>query len=143
MVIHPQSIIHSLVEYVDGSILAQLSKPDMVLPIQYALTYPKRLPGLLPPFQFPPCLEFQAPDVDRFRCLPLAIEAGRVGGTMPCFMSAANEVLVGRFLDGELMWTQIAEKLEQVMGHHSATEIRELGIIGITDQQARELAHGI
>ena len=103
VVIHPQSIIHSLVEFVDGSVMAQLGLPDMRGPISYALFYPERTPGGFPPFELSKVgrLEFQAPDLDRFPCLRLGYEAGRAAGTMPAVMNAANEVAVNCLSGGE------------------------------------------
>src|SRR2546428_204131 len=100
-VVHPQSVVHSMVEVVDGSVLAQLSVPDMRYPIQYALTWPKRLPNSMPPTDFAKIgsLTFENPDHDRFPSLRLARQAGRVGGTMPAVFNAANEVAVARFVD--------------------------------------------
>jgi 1-deoxy-D-xylulose-5-phosphate reductoisomerase len=120
VVIHPQSIIHSMVEFRDGSILAQLSMPDMRYPIQYALTWPRRLPNSMPPTDFAKIgtLTFENPDRDRFPSLRLAREAGRLGGTMPAVFNAANEVAVARFVDGKIGFVQIFETVEKVMGAH-------------------------
>ncbi len=139
VVVHPQSIIHSMVEFVDGSIMAQMGTPDMVTPIQYALTYPERRPGTLRPFDFRECstLTFETPNYDRFRCLRLAYEAGKKGGTLPGYMNAANEVLVERFLAGKVAWKGIATKLEQLMGQHGVVEDPNLNRILEADVQAR------
>jgi 1-deoxy-D-xylulose-5-phosphate reductoisomerase len=123
VVIHPQSVVHSMVEFKDGSILAQLSMPDMRHPIQYALTWPRRLPNSMPPTDFAKIgtLTFENPDHDRFPSLRLAREAGRLGGTMPAVFNAANEVAVARFVDGKIGFVQIFETVEKVMGaHHKA-----------------------
>src|SRR6185437_4739991 len=114
VVIHPQSVIHSFVEFVDGSILAQASEPSMIFPIQYALTCPERKPSLLPPFDFYKysALQFFAPDLQKFRCLELAYQSLTRGGSAPCYLNAANEVLVERFLSKEISWKEIASKLE-------------------------------
>jgi 1-deoxy-D-xylulose-5-phosphate reductoisomerase len=117
VVVHPQSIIHSMVEFADGSIKAQLGMPDMRLPIQYALGYPERLTeayetlDLLRHNRF----DFEAPDLDRFRCLGLAREAAELGGVYPCILNAANEVAVAAFLDGAVKFTDIAEIVSQTM----------------------------
>ena len=117
VVVHPQSIIHSMVQFADGSIKAQMGMPDMRLPIQYALTYPQRLPSQFPKFSFDQCLQFtfEKPDKGNFRCLNLAYEAVRLGGNMPCIMNAADEVAVHAFLRGEISFLQIPELIEQSM----------------------------
>ena len=118
--IHPQSIIHSMVEYQDGSILAQMGNPDMMIPIAYALSYPNRLPlnqtsldliGLSG-------LTFFQPDMERFPCLRLALESGRMGGSMPIVLNAANEVAVSSFLAGVLPYQGIPAVIEDTMGKH-------------------------
>ncbi|HUI07830.1 MAG TPA: 1-deoxy-D-xylulose-5-phosphate reductoisomerase [Verrucomicrobiae bacterium] len=120
VVIHPQSVVHSMVEFVDGSILAQLSVPDMRYPIQYALTWPRRLPNSMPPTNFAKIgtLTFEDPDHGRFSSLRLAREAGRAGGTMPAVFNAANEVAVRRFVDGQIGFNQIFDTVEKVMRVH-------------------------
>lgn len=142
VIIHPQSIIHSLVEFEDFSMLAQMGVPNMIVPIQYALTYPDRFPGLLEPFDFlkHPKLEFSAPDPAKFRCLALAYEALRLGGSLPCYMNAANEVLVQRFLEGELSWVDIGIQLERLMSRHQAVPADDLETILAIDAQARQEA---
>lgn len=139
VVIHPQSIIHSLVEYKDGSMLAQMSVPTMLVPIQYALTFPERRPGLLKPFDFirHGKLEFSCPDLLKFRALKLAFDAIKEGGSLPCYMNAANEVLVYRFLKKEIGWLEIAEKLESLMNQHEKVKISSLDEIVMIDNQAR------
>ena len=120
VVIHPQSVVHSMVEFVDGSILAQLSVPDMRYPIQYALTGPRRLPNSMPPTDLAKIgtLTFERPDQEKFPSLRLAREAGRAGGTMPAVFNAANEVAVTRFVDGQIRFTQVFETVEKVMRTH-------------------------
>lgn len=142
VIIHPQSVIHSLVEFEDRSILAQMSEPSMIVPIQYALTYPERAPGMLEPFDFTkyPCLEFFVPDHKRFNCLSLAYEAVRKGGTLPCYMNAANEVLVQRFLMKEIGWSEIGFYLEKLMHQHTIQSINSLDTILAVDSLAREEA---
>lgn len=145
VVIHPQSIIHSLVEFVDRSILAQMGVPSMIVPIQYAMTYPKRSPGMLKQFDFleNSILQFERPDLQKFRCLALAYEAIRQGGSMPCYMNAANEVLVNRFLNRELSWKDIAGCLEQLMEHHQVEPVGSLEAILAIDAKARAEAQQV
>ena len=117
VVVHPQSIIHSMVQYQDGTVMAQLGCTDMRLPIQYALTYPERVVSSFPRVDFYELakLTFEKPDMDTFRGLKLAFEAGRTGGTMPCIMNAANEVAVEAFLRGESGFLRIYELIEAAM----------------------------
>lgn len=142
VVIHPQSIIHSMVEFQDGSIKAQMSQPDMKLPIQYALTYPKRMEGVLKPFDFihHSKLEFMEVDRLRFRCLDLAYLALARGGTMPGYMNAANEVLVGKFLQGGILWGEIATKLETLMERHRQVPLESIEVALEVDRLARSEA---
>jgi 1-deoxy-D-xylulose-5-phosphate reductoisomerase len=111
VVVHRQSVVHSMVEFADGSILAQMSEPDMKGPIQYALTWPERVERPVEPFDFTTRREltFEPPDLERFPCLGLAYEAARAGGTMPTVLNAANEVAVAKFLGGEIALTDIPE----------------------------------
>lgn len=141
-VIHPQSRVHSFVEFIDGSLLAQLADPDMVLPIQYALTYPERRQGILPPYDFLKngVLTFYPPDTKRFPCLQLCLEALRSGKSYPCFLNAANEVLVDRFLKKEISWLSIGLKLEKLISFHQAQNMLSLDAILSVDESARELA---
>lgn len=140
VIIHPQSIIHSLVEFNDYSMLAQMGVPNMIVPIQYAMTYPDRYPGLLSPFDFlkNSKLEFFKPDLNNFRCLALAYEAIRKGGSLPCYMNAANEVLVERFLAGKISWREIGNQLEYLMSQHSVQSVDTLEDILAVDTLARE-----
>lgn len=142
VIIHPQSIAHSFVEFIDGCLLAQMGRPSMLTPIQYVLTYPNRQSAPLPLFSFTeyPELTFIRPDMEKFRCLALAIEAMRIGGTAPGFLSAANEVLVARFLAGRISWISISEKLEHLMGSYSHQSNYSLEDIISIDREARELA---
>lgn len=142
VVIHPQSILHSMVEFVDGSMKAQMSRPTMIVPIQYALTYPHRAPGLLEPFDFVKNgkLEFFAPNQEKFRCLALAYEAVAAGGSMSCYLNAANEVLVKRFLNKEISWSDISRKLDSLMQHHQKIEDLSLEAILNVDRIARQEA---
>lgn len=142
VVIHPQSIIHSLVEFCDYSMLAQMGEPNMIVPIQYALTYPDRYPGMLKPFDFVKHakLEFAMPNKQTFRCLALAYEALKQGGSLPCYMNAANEVLVQRFIAGEMGWKEIGIQLEILMSQHPVVSVDSLDTILAIDALAREEA---
>lgn len=117
VVVHPQSVIHSMVEYIDGSIIAQMSTTDMRLPIQYAINYPKRSIAVIEKLDFyNTCnLTFEKPDSDTFKCLKLALKAGKLGGNMPAIMNAANEVAVELFLDCKIKYLQIEDIIEQCM----------------------------
>ena len=121
VVIHPQSIIHSLVQFADGSVKAQLGLPDMKLPIQYALTYPERPAAPHPRLDLAALgqMSFEAPDLERFPCLALAYQALRAGGSAPAVMNAANEVAVGLFLEGKISFSMIAELVEEALTHHT------------------------
>jgi 1-deoxy-D-xylulose-5-phosphate reductoisomerase len=120
VVVHPQSIVHSMVEYVDGSVVAQMSPPDMKLPIQYALTYPDREPGVAAKFDWTRAsrLEFEPADFDRFPALSLGLEAAKAGGTTGAVLNAANEAAVAGFLAGELQFTEIVPACRSVLEHH-------------------------
>ncbi len=122
VVVHPQSVVHSMVEFVDGSILAQLSTPDMCLPIQYALTYPERTPSDRVQTNFPKIgsLTFEAPDLDRFPSLHLARQAGAAGGTRPAVLNAANEVAVEAFCGERIRFTDIPELVDRTLQAHEA-----------------------
>jgi 1-deoxy-D-xylulose-5-phosphate reductoisomerase len=117
VVVHPQSIIHSIVQFTDGSMKAQLGLPDMKLPIQYAMAYPQRLTNAFPRFDFTKYaqLTFEQPDLDTFRCLQLAYQAMAKGGTMPCVLNAANEMAVADFLADRITFLQIADRVEEAM----------------------------
>ena len=142
VLVHPQSLVHSMVEYVDGSILAQLSLPDMGLPIQYALTYPERWPTRRQRLDLAasPALEFEAPDAARYPCLALAREALRRGGTHPAALNAADEIAVEGFLEGRLSFAGITRVLEQVMGRWAGAALTSLEVLEEADREARELA---
>jgi 1-deoxy-D-xylulose-5-phosphate reductoisomerase len=118
--VHPESIIHSMVEYIDGSVIAQMGIPDMKIPIAYALAYPQRLPVNSPPLDLFRLqrLTFFPPDVERFPCLRLAFESCQAGGTMPAVLNAANEMAVSAFLDGTIGFVDIARIIESVMKKH-------------------------
>ena len=139
VLIHPQSIIHSMVEFTDGSIKAQLSHPDMRLPIQYALSYPERWPNpQLPHLDWNRVsqLTFEQPDYDSFPCLKLATEAGRKGGTYPAVLCAANEVAVDLFLSEHIKFTDIARLVESVLAKHQGTVRPDLEEIMAADSWA-------
>jgi 1-deoxy-D-xylulose-5-phosphate reductoisomerase len=139
VVIHPQSIVHSMVEFADGSTLAQLSYSDMCFPIQYAVTWPDRVPNTLPPLDFGKLskLEFFAPRYDDFPALNLARCAGEAGGTLPAVMNAANEIAVAAFLDGQIRFPRIWQIVEQVMDRHRGVAHPDLDEILEADQWAR------
>jgi len=141
VLIHPQSVIHSMVEFVDGSWLAHMGVPDMRIPIQYALTFPER-------FETPTQrldllgmadLHFEQPDLERFPALQLAYEAGRTGGTMPAVLNAANEIAVHSFLAGHLRFAEIPDVVAYVMSRHQVKVVRTVDDVLQCDQDAREL----
>lgn len=142
VVIHPQSIVHSMVEFADGSTLAQLSYSNMCFPIQYAVTWPDRAPNTLPPLDFSklPKLEFFTPRYDDFPALRLARHAGETGGTLPAVMNAANEVAVAAFLERRMRFPQIWQTVERVMERHRPIAQPDLHVILQADQWAREQA---
>ena len=139
VLVHRQSIVHSMVEFADNAIIAQLGVPDMKLPIQYAITYPARLPmqeNQLDLTKTP--LTFDTPDTDTFRCLALAIQAGKIGGTMPTVLNGANEAAVALFLKGTIRFLDIAELVEGAMEGHSVIQTPSLSAIFEADRWARE-----
>jgi len=141
VLVHPQSIIHSMVEFIDGSIKAQLSYPDMHLPIQYALSHPERLPNPRLPrldWSLVRNLDFEPPDYDRFPCLGLAIEAGKQGGTCPAVLCAADEVAVELFLAGRIRFTDIAGAIERTLEQHQVIAQPTLEEIEAADAWGRE-----
>jgi 1-deoxy-D-xylulose-5-phosphate reductoisomerase len=142
VVIHPQSIVHSMVEFADGSTLAQLSYSDMCFPIQYAVTWPDRVPNTLPPLDFGKLakLEFFAPRYEDFPALNLARTAGETGGTLPAVLNAANEVAVAAFLDRRMGFARIWQVVAEVMQQHESVAHPDLDAILRADQWAREQA---
>ena len=142
VVIHPQSIVHSMVEYTDGSILAQLGQPDMRTPIAYALGYPERIASGVAPLDLTRVgrLDFHAPDTARFPCLRLAETALTQGGTMPAVLNAANEIAVAAFLEGRLAFTAIARLIESVLADTTRAEADSLEAVLEADQAARQSA---
>ena len=142
VLIHPQSIVHSMVEFADGSVKAQLSRPDMRLPIQYALTYPERVENkILPNIDWTSFrdLTFEQPDTERFPCLALAMAAGREGGTMPAALCGADETAVELFLAGRIGFTDIPRLIERTLEKHVNKSHPSLEDIMETDRQAREI----
>ncbi|MDE0571278.1 MAG: 1-deoxy-D-xylulose-5-phosphate reductoisomerase [Verrucomicrobiales bacterium] len=139
VIVHPQSIVHSMVEFIDGSILAQLSVTDMRFPIQYALTWPERVPNSLPPVDFADLgkLDFEKPRTEDFPALNLARAAGNAGGTLPAVMNAANEIAVAQFLKGQLSFPGIWEHVESVMTNHKVIENPAIDELIEADQWAR------
>jgi 1-deoxy-D-xylulose-5-phosphate reductoisomerase len=144
VVIHPQSIVHSMVEFADGSTLAQLSYSNMCFPIQYAVTWPDRVPNTLPPLDFSKLsrLDFFPPRYDDFPALNLARRAGEIGGTLPAVMNAANEVAVSGFLDRRVRFPDIWQIVQEVMNRHVSVAHPDLDAILQADQWARKEAQG-
>ena len=142
VVIHPQSIVHSMVAFQDGAVMAQLGVPDMRLPIQYALTYPERMASTLARLDFARlgALTFEEPDMKTFRGLAIAIEAGRAGGTAPCVMNAANEIAVAAFLDGSIGFLDIYDIIEQALSARSVRPAESFEILREEDAWARAYA---
>ena len=145
VVIHPQSIIHSMVDYVDGSVLAQMGNPDMRTPIAYALAWPDRFDSGVAPLDIFKVahMDFEQPDLQRFPCLRLAFQAIKAGGIMPTVLNAANEIAVQAFLDEQIRFTDIAKVIEQSMAQFSAEPAASLDVILQADQQARTVAHSL
>jgi 1-deoxy-D-xylulose-5-phosphate reductoisomerase len=147
--IHPQSIIHSMVEYVDGCVIAQLGMPDMKAPIAYALSYPERIATGIKPLDLTTFsgLTFHKPDLDKFRCLGLAYQAINAGESMPAVMNAANEIAVETFLTGGIGFIQIAEVIERTMDAHQAGDLKSIDEVLLADswgrQKAREICGGL
>jgi len=142
VIVHPQSIVHSIVQFKDGSMKAQMGLPDMKLPIQYALTYPDRLPTDFPRFNFMdyPSLTFEAPDLETFTNLKLAYDAMKRGGTLPCVLNAANEETVAAFLNDKIKFLDIARVNEMVMAEADFIQSPDLEKLYETDRLAREIA---
>lgn len=142
VLIHPQSIVHSAVEYEDGAIIAQLGEPDMRVPIQYALTYPKRVKSSFPRVNFMQRgnLTFDQPDMETFQCLSLAYRALKTGGTLPAVLNGANEVAVSRFLKGDIGFLQIPELIEQTMDAYTVKQEYTLEDLLEADAWAKDYA---
>jgi 1-deoxy-D-xylulose-5-phosphate reductoisomerase len=142
VVVHPQSVIHSMVQYIDGSVIAQLGNPDMRTPIAYALAWPERIEAGVAPLDLFAIakLDFTAPDFQRFPCLALAYQALRAGGTVPALLNAANEVAVAAFLDRRIAFLDIPRLIEVVMGKVPRKEVNELQDVLDADAAARAAA---
>ncbi len=145
VVVHPQSCVHSMVEYRDGSVKAHLGATDMRIPIQYALSYPRRWEAPIAPVDFTTLgsLEFSAPDTETFRCLALAIEAGKAGGTAPAVLNAANEIAVAAFLGGRIGFLGIESIVEQALETVDHEPVRSLEQLEAADAQARRVAEAL
>lgn len=145
VVVHPQSVIHSMVQFQDGAVKAQLGVPDMRLPIQYAFSYPKRLQSSFDRLDFSQmtALTFEQPDTDRFRCLALAYEALNTGGNMACIVNAANEVVVSAFLHDKISFLQMSEIIEQTMSRVAFIKTPTYEDYVATDAEARRVAESI
>ena len=142
VIVHPEQIIHSMVEFQDSSILAQMSEPTMDIPISYALSYPKREKSMIQKFDFIKNnkFTFYEPDLNKFLCLKLAKESLKISKSMPCFMNMANEVLVKRFLKNEISWLDISKKLEKLMSFHSPKNMLDLKDILDVEEEAYKKA---
>jgi 1-deoxy-D-xylulose-5-phosphate reductoisomerase len=142
IVVHPESIVHSMIELVDGSVIAQMGVTDMRHAIQYALTYPDRRRSDLPPLDLArlSSLHFEEPDLDRFPCISLAYRALRTGGTLPAALNAANEEAVQAFIDEQISFPDIASVIKLVMDDHQTVEVRDLNSVVAADQSARAAA---
>jgi 1-deoxy-D-xylulose-5-phosphate reductoisomerase len=140
VVIHPESIIHSMVEYSDASIIAQVSSPDMRLPIQYALSYPERWDAPIERFDFGKNMTFGEPDLKRFPCLALAFRAAKELGTLPAAMNAANDFMVEKFLKGECKFTDIYKVIKKVVDNHKNTKNPSLKKIKAAIKESKEQA---
>jgi 1-deoxy-D-xylulose-5-phosphate reductoisomerase len=145
VLIHPQSVVHSMVEYVDGSVIAQMGVPDMITPIAYALSYPRHVDTFLPPLNLEDAgsLQFFSPDRKKFRCLDLAFRALEAGGSMPAVLNAANEVAVGLFLERRLGFLQIPLLVEKTMEAHAPYPIDQIQAVLDADLWARRTALGL
>jgi 1-deoxy-D-xylulose-5-phosphate reductoisomerase len=145
ILVHPQSVVHSMVEFVDGTVLAQLGVTDMRLPIQYALSHPERWEAAIPGMDFtrPMTLDFDLPDHDRFPCVGLAYRALREGGSLPAVLNAANEEAVAAFLDGRVPFMAIPESISEVMDDHKTTPLRHLEDVLEADAWARERSRSV
>lgn len=139
VLVHPQSIIHSMAEYIDGSIIAQLGVPDMTIPISYALSYPHHLRNHLSPLDLLTAgdLQFQKPDMSRFRCLALALEAAKTGGTMPAVLNGSNEIAVDAFLKGQIGFLDIPALIEKTMRTHNVSPVDSIAAVVEADGWAR------
>ena len=142
IVVHPESVVHSMIELVDGSVIAQMGVTDMRHAIQYALTYPDRCPTELPPLNLAglASLHFEAPDLERFPCISLAYRALKTGGTLPAAMNAANEEAVQAFIDERILFSDIAVVIQSVMDGHRTADVKDLTGVLNADRDARASA---
>ena len=142
IVVHPESIVHSMIEMVDGSVIAQMGVTDMRHAIQYALTYPERYDSELPPLDLArlSSLHFEEPDFERFPCISLAYRALRTGGTLPAAMNAANEAAVQAFIDGRVSFADIPSIIQNVMDEHRTSDVKDLATVVDADRSARAVA---
>jgi 1-deoxy-D-xylulose-5-phosphate reductoisomerase len=145
ILIHPQSIVHSMVEYKDGSIISQMGIPDMTIPISYALSFPHHLKNKIPPLKLEKIgmLSFEKPDMKRFKCLALALKAAEIGGSMPAVLNGANEIGVEAFLDGQIGFLDIPDLTEKTMLTHKKHPIDSIETIMEVDRWARSTARAI
>jgi 1-deoxy-D-xylulose-5-phosphate reductoisomerase len=145
VVVHPQSVVHSMVEFSDAATIAQLSLPDMRLPIGYALAYPDRVGTPFGRIDWAALgrLDFEPPDLEAFPCLGLAYDAGRAGETAPAWLSAANEVAVDAFLAGRIAWAQIAEVIAAALDRYEGTRATDADVVVEVDRQARAVARQV
>jgi 1-deoxy-D-xylulose-5-phosphate reductoisomerase len=145
VVIHPQSIVHSMVEFIDGSVVSQMGVPDMRIPIAYALSYPDRLRINLPRLNLikNPDLSFHAPDFKKFPALKLAYQACKRGGTMPAALNAANEIAVEAFLNGKIRFPEIALVVAETLERHDPKEIKDVDTVLQADLSARMQAESV
>jgi len=144
VIVHPQSIIHSLVQFIDGSVKAQLGLPDMKLPIQYALTFPKRWKSEFSRFSFAdyPAFTFEQPDLKSFPCLSLAYQASMEGGNKPCVLNAANEVAVAHFLNGKIKFTDIPKMIEKALHNVYYSQPKSIDEYLAVDKEVKKLVSG-
>ncbi len=144
ILIHPQSIVHSMVEYRDGSFIGQMGIPDMTIPISYALSYPRHLGNGLPPLDLEMIgdLSFRKPDMKRFRCLELALRAATTGGSMPAVLNGANEIAVDAFLEGTIGFLEIPDLIEKTMDAHTHSSVETIEAVMSADKWARDTARG-
>ena len=142
VVVHPQSVIHSMVQFEDGAVVAQLGIPDMKLPISYAFSYPKRLYSKAPRLDFMQyaSLTFEEPDMERFRNLAFAFDAIRKGGNIPCILNAANEIVVAAFLRDEIGFLQMSDVIEKTMAKTTFIQVPTYEDYVKTDTEARVIA---
>ena len=142
ILVHPQSIVHSMAEYRDGSVIAQMGIPDMRIPIAYALSYPRHLENRLPPLSLERIgtLTFETPDMEKFRCLRLALDAAEAGGTMPAVLNGANEIAVASFLEGRIAFLDIAGVIDRTMERHVTGALDTIDTVMEADGWARKTA---